>query len=221
MATTITGPADTSSPTSPVGTPRPAYLGPRPQAATPPLVPTTPQASAPSSVSAITPQAPSAPAPATPSNVTPNGQLGTDPAYLAYMRGVGLTDADAQAAAQQALARTQARMNNSLSDLGRQQAMAGFKLGGALESRGEDTSSVGRYAIANQDAAYAARQMALRQAAADNLASTLTNLALTFQKGQTGLANAALTAAPTVSGLNAAANNYGISPADITAAAGG
>ncbi len=174
----------------------------QPAPATPPPATTTP-------APAATPAAPAAPAPG-----SAGGQgtttLGTDPLFLNYMRQLGITDADAQAAAQQASARIGARLTNSLSDAARANQVQGVNLGTRLETSGQGTGSMGSYAAANLAQTYGARQEALRQAAADQLATLVSNLALNSQKGATGAAQAALTAAPTVSDAAAAANNYGV-----------
>ncbi len=84
-------------------------------------------------------------------------------------------------------------------------------------------STTGRFQVAQLDAAEASRQEALRQAAAGQVQSLLTNLALANQRGQVGLSNAALTAAPAVDLAGAAAGNYGVStmsPAQALAAIG-
>ncbi len=161
--------------------------------------------------------------PAAPGGAAPNGALGTNPAYLAYLRALGLSQADAQAAAGQAVAGVQARLSNSLSDLSRTNANANLNAGSRLEASGMSNSTTGRFQVAQFDAAEAARQEALRQAAAGQVQSLLTNLALANQRGQVGAANAALTAAPAVDLQAAAAGNYGVgtlSPAAALAAIG-
>jgi hypothetical protein len=126
------------------------------------------------------------------------------------MRAIGIKDADAAAAAQQATARVQAKLSNGLADSQRAQQQAGYNLGNRLESSGQGTSSVGQYDAAQQAAAYGARQEAMRQSAADQVATLLSNLALAHQAGDVGLTNAGLSAAPQVALSSAAASNYGV-----------
>lgn len=151
---------------------------------------------------AIAPQAPAAPvttvggAPAP----APLPNLATDPTYLEYTRSLGLSQADAQAAAQQAEAQVGANLSNNLYRDQTNTTLGINRQAGALESRGVNNSGEGLRDVNNLRIADAFRQEALRQTAAQQLSQLAENLALQHQQGDVGLANQGMTAAPLVFG---------------------
>lgn len=143
--------------------------------------------------------APTTPKPAAPVT-TPTPQplpnLSQDPTYLEFVRSLGLSDADAQAMAQQATARVGAGLSNNLAQSQFQGQEGQRNIAGAMESRGLANSGEALRHLAVARTGQGFREEALRQQAAQQLESVMTNLALQQQASASRLAEVGLNRAP-------------------------
>lgn len=109
--------------------------------------------------------------------VTANPTLAADPAYLAYLRSLGISDAldEAQGVDQQN--RIRQGLSNSLYDIGQAGTLQREGISGTAESRGIYRSGEHELALARQRADQARNESKAREGATRSVADLLTQIA--------------------------------------------